>query len=231
MPFLFSLILTLIIVLEKSMNHRLQGFTLSELLVSLAVLGLIAAFAIPKVLTAVGESSSRAIGRELLGMISESYQAIRANNNGNVPRATTAQDLINTMNYARVGTGGNGQGAGTNGTTASIVLQNAAQVAYIPADSFASVTAGTNGVIGFTLDPDGSDTSGALDTNANGPITVYLGGDGRIWAGHTGYQAGTGGVASPFNANALYSSATETGVTLIAPSVAGNSNSSTTWFS
>jgi prepilin-type N-terminal cleavage/methylation domain-containing protein len=42
-------------------NRSLQGFTLSELLVSLAVLGLIAAFAIPKVLTAVGESSSRAM--------------------------------------------------------------------------------------------------------------------------------------------------------------------------
>ena len=212
-------------------NRSLQGFTLSELLVSLAVLGLIAAFAIPKVLTAVGESSARAIGRETFGMISEAYQAIRANNNGNVPRSTTAQNLIDTMNYARAGTGGNGQGGGTNGTTASIVLQNAAQVAFDPADSFVSVTAGTNGVIGFTIDPDGSDTSGAADTNANGPITVYLGGDGRIWAGHTGYQAGTGGVASPFNANPLYSSATETGVTLIAPSVAGNSNSSTTWFS
>ncbi len=212
-------------------NRSLQGFTLSELLVSLAVLGLIAAFAIPKVLTAVGESSSRAIGREAFGMISEAYQVIRSNNNGNVPRATTAQELINTMNYARVGTGGNGQGTATNGTTASIVLQNAAQIAYVPADSFVPGAAGRAGVIGFTIDPDGSDTSGATDTNANGPITVYLGGDGRIWAADDAYQAGATAAVSPFNANATYVTVSETDVTVIAPSSAGNANSSTTWFS
>ena len=211
-------------------NRSLQGFTLSELLVSLAVLGLIASFAIPKVLTAVGESSSRAIGREAFGMISEAYQVIRSNNNGNVPRATTAQNLIDTMNYARLGTGGNGQGAVTNGTTASIVLQNAAQIAFVPDDSFVGA-AGTVGVIGFTIDPDGSDTSGAPDTSANGPVTVYLGGDGRIWAADDAYQAGGDASASPFNDNARYAVASETSVTVIAPSSEGNTNSSTTWFS
>jgi prepilin-type N-terminal cleavage/methylation domain-containing protein len=198
-------------------NRSLQGFTLSELLVSLAVLGLIAAFAIPKVLTAVGESSSRAIGREAFGMISEAYQALRANQNGNVSRATTAQDLINQMNYARALTTGNG---GT--TTASIVLQNGAQIAYVTADNFDSAT--VRGAIGFTIDPDG-----AAATSVSGPVTVYLGNDGRIWAANEAYTAGTGTTVSPFNAQ--YGLPANSAVTALAPNNTGNANSSTTWFS
>jgi len=206
-------------------NRSLQGFTLSELLVSLAVLGLIAAFAIPKVLTAVGESSSRAIGREAFGMISEAYQAIRANNNGNVPRATSAQTLRDTLNYARLGTGGNG-----GATTASIVLQNGAQIAFVLTDSFADTLGNGVGVIGFTVDPDGSATSGGSATSANGPVSVFLGGDGRIWAGNELYQAGTGTTPSPFNATYGVGTAA-TPVTSIVPSNTGNANLSTTWFS
>jgi prepilin-type N-terminal cleavage/methylation domain-containing protein len=201
-------------------NRSLQGFTLSELLVSLAVLGLIAAFAIPKVLTAVGESSSRAIGREAFGMISEAYQAVRASNNGNTPRSTNAQTLRDTLNYARVGTGGNG-----GGTNASIVLQNGAQIAFVLNDGFADNLANQVGVIGFTIDPDGP-----LATSANGPVSVFLGGDGRIWAGNELYQAGTGTTLSPFNT--IYGVGTaNTPVTSLPPNNTGNANSSTTWFS
>jgi prepilin-type N-terminal cleavage/methylation domain-containing protein len=198
-------------------NRSLQGFTLSELLVSLAVLGLIAAFAIPKVLTAVGESSSRAIGREAFSMISEAYQALRAQQNGNVSRATTAQNLIDQMNYASALTTGNGAS-----TTNSIVLQNGAQIAYVPLDNFD--TAAVRGVIGFTVDPDGD-----AATSVSGPVTVYLGSDGRIWAADEAYTAGTGTTASPFSAN--YGLPANSAVTAIAPNNTGNANTATTWFS
>jgi prepilin-type N-terminal cleavage/methylation domain-containing protein len=199
-------------------NRSLQGFTLSELLVSLAVLGLIAAFAIPKVLTAVGESSARAIGREAFGMISESYQALRANQNGNVSRATDAQDLIDQMNYASTAATGNG-----TGTSNHVALQNGAVIAYAPGDDFD--TANARGVIGFTIDPDG-----LAATSVSGPVSVYLGSDGRIWAGDEAYTAGTGSTESPFNTTYGVGT-TATPVELIAPNNEGNNNSSTTWFS
>jgi prepilin-type N-terminal cleavage/methylation domain-containing protein len=198
-------------------NRSLQGFTLSELLVSLAVLGLIAAFAIPKVLTAVGESSSRAIGREAFGMITEAYQAIRATQNGNVTRATTAQNLIDQMNYARILTSGNG-----GNTTDSIVLQNGAQIAYVDDDNF---DAGADrGVIGFTIDPDGDEGD-----SVSGPVTVYLGNDGRIWAADEAYTEGEGSTDSPFNAT--YDIENTSDVTATAPNNTGGANSATTWFS
>ncbi|MFN7309998.1 MAG: type II secretion system protein [Vampirovibrionales bacterium] len=199
-------------------NRSLQGFTLSELLVSLAVLGLIAAFAIPKVLTAVGESSSRAIGREAFGMITESYQALRAKQNGNVSRATTAQNLIDQLNYATTAATGNG-----TGTTNHIALQNGAVIAYAPSDNFDAGS--TRGVIGFTIDPDG-----IAATSVSGPVTVYLGNDGRIWAANENYATGGTAVASPFNTSYAVSTTT-TPVTATAPNTTGNANTATTWFS
>ena len=49
-------------------NRSLQAFTLAELLVSLSVLGIVAAFAIPKVLLSVSDQSTKAAGREAYAM-------------------------------------------------------------------------------------------------------------------------------------------------------------------
>ncbi len=204
-------------------NRSLQGFTLSELLVSLAILGVIAAFSIPKILTSVGESSARAIGREALGMIAESYQALRANNNGNVNRSTTAQALINVMNFSRQEALANG-----GGTTARILLQSGATIGFIPADNFDPGV--LRGSIGFTIDPDGAGT-------VNGPVTAYLGSDGRTWLAYGNYAAATvaAGLPSPFNAAVVtaatlgYNPVVNTGVTLIPPAPGNNDNTSTTW--
>ena len=60
------------------MLNAKKGFTLSELLVSLAVLGLIAAFAIPKVLTSVGNSSFVANAKEAISTISNAFDSKKA---------------------------------------------------------------------------------------------------------------------------------------------------------
>jgi type IV fimbrial biogenesis protein FimT len=196
-------------------NRSLQGFTLSELLVSLAVLGLIAAFAIPKVLTAVGQSSARAIGSELIAMISESYESVKAQSNGVVARSTSADVLTDRMNYVTK-TG--------SSTTPILTLQNGATITYNVADTFAN---GTTGVVGFNIDPDGSVAN-------NGPVSVYLGGDGRVWLAHTAYRSGTGTSPSIFSGTtglgAQYGVAADTNniaATAIAP---GNTaGADTTW--
>ncbi len=55
---------------HQTTGRAFGGFTLSELLVSMAVLGLIAAFAIPSILAAVGENSKKALLKETFNMIS-----------------------------------------------------------------------------------------------------------------------------------------------------------------
>jgi prepilin-type N-terminal cleavage/methylation domain-containing protein len=189
-------------------NRSLQGFTLSELLVSLAVLGLIAAFAIPKVLTATGEASARAIGREMYGMIAESFAAVREANNGNVPRATTSANLVARMNVSRIITQ-----TAVNGVDSLAVMQNGGRLGYSATDAFSD---GTIGVVGFTIDPDGA---GAL----NDPVTIYLGGDGRIFPADDSYS--TGGTASANAFVATYVGTNATAVTATAP------GTGTTWFS
>ena len=191
-------------------NRSLQGFTLSELLVSLAVLGLIAAFAIPKVLTAVGESSARAIGNEMVGMISEAYQAERAANNGNISRGTTSQMLVDRMNYSTVIT------TTANGATTGVQMQNGAQLGYAAADTFAD---GAIGVMGFWIDPDGA---GAAST----PVTVYLGGDGRIFPALSVYGAGTGTAGNTFATGTIYAASTAANATVTAAAAGPG----TTWF-
>jgi prepilin-type N-terminal cleavage/methylation domain-containing protein len=190
-------------------NRSLQGFTLSELLVSLAILGLIAAFAIPKVLTAVGEGSSRAIGSELYGMIAESYQAVATANNGNVPRTVTTQNLVARMNVSRIAT----VTTAVNGEDRLATMPNGGQLGYASTDSFGDTGLG---VVGFWIDPDGA---GTLNT----PITVYLGADGRIFPALDVYGAGTGTTASSF--------VTTYGVTTTStPITAATAQAGTTWF-
>ena len=60
------------------MLNAKKGFTLSELLVSLAVLGLIAAFAIPKVLSSVGNASFVANAKEAISTISSAFDSKKA---------------------------------------------------------------------------------------------------------------------------------------------------------
>ena len=51
------------------------GFTLTELLVSIGVLGLIATFAIPSVVNAMGQSANKALLKESINIIATVAQA------------------------------------------------------------------------------------------------------------------------------------------------------------
>ena len=77
----------------------LLGFTLSELLIALAILGLIATFTIPKVLTSLGNNSKNSIFKETFSIISQvSYQgALEGVLNGNTFISYTRAHL----NYER----------------------------------------------------------------------------------------------------------------------------------
>lgn len=205
-------------------NRSTSGFTLSELLVSLAVLGLIAAFAIPKVLSAVADSSTKAIGKEAISVISSAYDSLKAENSGFVARSTTIAQLVARMNAERdvlaANYAANGVAAQA-GSTNALKLQSGGIIYYNNTDTF--VRNGTaEGTMAFRIDPDGEGNFGS--------VSVYLGFDGRLWVADELYAAGTGTQVSPFNAT--YNIASEpVGAFGTTPTTPNNvANADTTWF-
>lgn len=160
---------------------RRAGFTLSELLIALVILGLIATFTIPKVLQSQQESRFKAVGKEVASMLSGAYQAYQQQNTASA--ATSINNLTPFMNYVRVAT--NGLTLDDNPTQASctctaaipcLVLHNGGVARYTNGETFNN-TAATN-ALGFEVDPDGV-YSGT--TNGQGKmLSLFLYFNGRI---------------------------------------------------
>ena len=175
------------------MLNAKKGFTLSELLVSLAVLGLIAAFAVPKVLTSVGDSSFLANTKECLSVISAAYDSVKADNVSSfdptlitlstaAATAATPYSMINKINYAAAGDyamGGAGAvdtftaAAAPTAATAAIRLGTGAIISFNSTDTFATVALPTISRMKFVIDPDG--------VGVGKPFVAILGADGRLF--------------------------------------------------
>lgn len=147
---------------------RSQAFTLAELLIALAILGVIATFTIPKLLQQQGDEKLKAIGKEAAGMISGAYDAYKLQN---TPTASTHPGhLTPYMNYVKYYSSslqvdaeqGNGTPYDCGGWGACIQLHNGA-VMVLWQDSFGGTS--SSNAIAFGLDPDGKVTDGT----ANGP--------------------------------------------------------------
>jgi prepilin-type N-terminal cleavage/methylation domain-containing protein len=183
-----------------------RGFTLSELLVSLAVLGLIAAFAVPKVLNAVGNSSTLAIAKETVSAITTAYDGVKADSQiASVPPSTQAWRLVSKLNYVRTATTRAGTNIGdigatactiptANGTVAAspchVLMHNGAILSIGLFDDFndnaaVGASAGTKGKVNFLVDPDGP---GDIQ-----PALFALGYDGRLMAGLNAASTATTG--------------------------------------
>ncbi|MCE3235867.1 MAG: hypothetical protein K0Q50_2047 [Vampirovibrio sp.] len=84
-----------------SLSHR-NGFTLAELLISLAILGEIATFTIPKIIGAQQNGQNNAIAKETVGSVAAAYQLYSISNT--VTATTSMSDLISYLNYAKIDT-------------------------------------------------------------------------------------------------------------------------------
>lgn len=80
------------------MSSRQPGFTLAEVLIALALLGVIAAFTIPKILQSQNDSRRLAVAKETMAMISEAYIKFRQDQGGNVSSTAAPEDLFPYFN-------------------------------------------------------------------------------------------------------------------------------------
>lgn len=145
-----------------------KGFTLAELLIALAILGVIATFTIPKVLNAGQSGQNTAIAKEAASMISGAFSAYQLNNS--VASTTKPSDLTQYMNYVSVDTAtnfaaaANQQGTALAACTAGLQclkLHNGGVIQYSTGNSFGG-TATTNAIY-FSVDPDGTGTQGSIN--------------------------------------------------------------------
>src|SRR5688572_4288913 len=74
-----------------------KAFTLSELLIALAILGVIATFTIPKVLQAQQNNQFKAIGKETAGMMSDAFMQYKLQNT--VQSTMESKNLTPFLNY------------------------------------------------------------------------------------------------------------------------------------
>lgn len=160
-------------------QKRQYGFTLAELLIALAILGVIATFTIPKILMAQQSSKYNSVAKEAVAMVAGAHTKLKYS--GAMTTNTTMADLTQYMNYVGVDTTGTVD-ADTGGSTAitcndgfwtCLKLHGGATLFY-GTYSFAG-TATTN-AIWFYIDPDG-----VYSGTTNGPgkaeqVYVYYNG-------------------------------------------------------
>ena len=150
-------------------NARIStmGFTLAELLIALAILGVIATFTIPKILVSQQNGKYNAAAKEAVGMIAGAYQ--QAQLSGTISATTKGVDLTPYMNFVKYDTSGtlvDDNPPNTSWDCSSIspclFLHNGGTLHFEP-NTFGG-TSSTN-FFKIEFDPDGKVT----DATTNGP--------------------------------------------------------------
>ena len=144
--------------LKAMPKGAMTGFTLAELLIALAILGIIASFTIPKVLESSSNSKYTAAAKEAASMVSGAFTAFKLDSS--LASTTTAGAFTSYMNYVATDTDNvmtsvpASDTAIDTCTTAMIcmLLHNGGTLAYNTAASFGG-TAATNAMF-WNFDPD-----------------------------------------------------------------------------
>ena len=141
------------------MRHQsTKGFTLAELLIALLILGQIATFTIPKVLSAQANGRNKAIAKEIIAMTASAHSMAQLN--GVLTTSSTYGSLTQYMNYVAVDTSTTIDGLPTGADATfgcndvlyrCLKLHNGAVLIYIPNAVFST----TSGFVPAIIDPDG----------------------------------------------------------------------------
>lgn len=158
-----------------------RAFTLAELLIALAILGVIATFTIPKVLSSQQSSQSKAIAKEAASMISGALAAYK--NEHTLTSTMTAADLTPYMNYVAVDTAAQmdqWQGGNTNQCNATtwgcLRLHNGALLGFHRTEPIGCTA--SNCAVYFHIDPDGQPS--ASSTGPYKSLSLFIYSNGRI---------------------------------------------------
>ncbi len=153
------------------------GFTLAELLISLAIFGMVATIVIPKIITAQQNTQYTARAKEVISSVSAAFQQYQANN-VSVPSTLGIKDLTPYMNYISRDSTTTIDDipvyttvSCANGSFVCLRMHNGSTMLYRPTENFGGSSA-TNGVL-VLLDPDGV-------ASANKSIDFMLRYTGRI---------------------------------------------------
>ena len=152
-------------------QKRFQGFTLAELLITLAILGVIATFTIPKILVAQQNSTNNAIAKEMAGMVVGAYQQYQSQYS--TTSGVGIEDLTQFMNYiafdtstlidAKQNQGTSLCGSGT--ANYCLKLASGAMLRYGKSSTYNFGGTSATNYVWFDVDPDGKVTDGTT----NGP--------------------------------------------------------------
>lgn len=146
----------------KIRQNTKNAFTLAELLISLAILGIIATFTIPKVLQNQQDSKYTSITKESASAMVGAFQAYTLRNS--ITGTLSGADLTPFLNYVSAYSGSidAAQGGGTINCNWTqyfcLKLHNGAVIEYTPSEPFGG-TASTDAIY-FYVDPDGGTTGG-----------------------------------------------------------------------
>lgn len=163
--------------MQSTLIRRSQkGFTLAELLISLAILGVIATFTIPKILSSSSSGQNTAVAKEVASMVSGAFTTYTLNTS--LTSGTTGGALTQYMNYVATDTSTSYTGSGgtalqqCSATWVCLKLHNGGVLQYDTGETFAG-TASTNGIV-MNIDPDGNGTQGraSFSLYANGRLTT-----------------------------------------------------------
>jgi prepilin-type N-terminal cleavage/methylation domain-containing protein len=158
-----------------------RGFTLAELLIALAILGIIATFTIPKILENQQASSYRAIAKEVASMITSGYSEYKRTNQ--VTAGFVPSDLMPYFNYVRVDTASSiddtpGYGLQScSNANKCIILHTGAAILFWDGSPMGGTT--STDKVYFDVDPDPTDNT----TSTSGPkksVAFVLYYNGRI---------------------------------------------------
>lgn len=169
------------------LKTRFTGFTLAELLVALLILGAIAMFTIPKVLSAQQNGQNKAVAKEFAAMISGAYQ--QAQLDGIVTTSTSMGNMTQYMNYVARDTTST---VDTYPNSGGISIPCSANTCYRLHNGAIFVVTPlpfgtTSGVIYGIIDPDGGQTgqedSIVFAQKYDGRLTTY-----GVYAGDSSYD-------------------------------------------